>query len=510
MEDLEKVVALDPTRTELREAIAQEYFRNNDFKKAAAMLETAVKQDPRSVVCWTLLAVAYRSDKQWEQAERAAEHAIDLAPGEITGYEVLYDVAMEVQNFEKAHKVLRRASEQKSDEAHFWLRLGDLTAGLALKDPKLNMPKDEPLRFYDKAVALQPGEPAVLSRVADYYVTTENIPKAIELYQKALVAQPNAENIRLKLAFTYVGQGDRKQAIQLLEQIVQEEPFRYQVFTIMGEMHEDAKEWDRAVANYRLSLGANPSQLMPHLKIVLLELKNKHPGEALKELDAAQEKFPNTPQVSYFYGLIYSEMKDYANAVKFFEDALKLASASNPDLLDSVFYFYYGAALERNGQFDQAVAQFQKAIEINPDYADAYNYLGFMYADHNLKLDEALRLIQQALTYEPDNGAFIDSLGWVYYRLGNLEQSMAQLQRAAKIIGADSVVYDHLGDVYRKMGNAAEALQHYQKASELDPTNSELLEKLKQLKSSNSTTSSTVPVANPLGHAEAPSNGSVH
>lgn len=505
MDDLEKVVTLDPTRSELREALAQEYFRNNDFKKAASMLETAVKQDPRSVTYWTLLAFAYRSDKQWEAARHAAEKAIHLAPGEFLAYEVLYDVTLEAQDPSGAYQVLRHAAQQKSDDPHFWLRLGDLTAALVAKEPKLQISKEEVLGYYEKAIALQPNDPIILARVGDYYATAQNIPKAIELYQKAVDLQPNTENIRIKLAFAYVGQGDRPKAIELLEKIVQAEPFRFQIFTIIGELLEDEKAWDRAIANYRLSLSANPSQLMPHLKIILLDLKNKHPEDALKELDAAQEKFPNTPQISYFYGLVYDEMKDYASAVRFFEDAVKIASVSNPDLLDSVFYFYYGSALERNGQFDKSVAQFQKALELNPDYADAYNYLGFMYADRNVKLEEAQHLIEQALAYEPENGAFVDSLGWVYYREGKLDQSLTQLLRAAKLIGTDSTVYEHVGDVYNKMGNAAEASHYYQKAADLDPKNSGLTNKLKQLKSALSSTSAP---AAPLPAPEKSSNAS--
>ncbi len=503
LNDLEVVVALDPTRTELREALAQEYFRDNDYKKAAVMLEAAVKQEPDSIVHWTLLAVAYRADKQWEQAERAANKAIELAPDQFTGYEVLYDVAMEGHHPEVAARILRRAAARESKDSRFWLRLADLTAALGSKEPQLKIPKEDALRYYDKAVSLQPDEAVVLARVADYHISANNLSKAIELYQKALTLQPNAQNIRLKLALAYVGQGDRKQGIQLLEQVVQAEPFRYQVFTIIGELHEEGKEWERAVTSYRLSLGANPNQLMPHMKIVLLQLKNRQSDDALKELDLAQAKFPNTPQVSYFYGLVYSEKKDFAAAVKFFEDALESAKASNPDLLDAVFYFYYGAALERNGQFEKSVTQFLKAIEINPDYADAYNYLGYMYADHNVKLEEGLRLIEQALTYEPDNGAFLDSLGWVHFRLGKLDQALVELQRAAKLIGTDSVVYDHLGDVYRRMGKTAEALHHYQKASELDPKNAELLEKLNQLKKQGSTTSSAT---SPVSPAQAPSH----
>lgn len=495
LQDLEKVVVLDPTRDELREKIVQEYFRRNEFKKAAEILEIAVKQVPSSVTYWTLLAIAYRSDKQWELGIHAAEKASQLDPSRFSAYEVLFEIANEFQDLKKARKILDRASRQTSNDCHFWIRLADLYGALDSKEPKGVTEKEDIARYYEKAIALEPNDPAVLVHVADFYVMDQNLPKAIELYQRILNRQPNAENIRLKLALSYVAKDDRKRAIEYLEQIVQHEPFRYQIFTLLGELHEELKDFDHALANYRLSLTANPNQKEPHLKIVLLELRNKRPDEALKQLDLASEKFPNTPQISYFYGLAYSESKDYAKAVEFMEGACRLAQISNPEMLDAVFYFYYGAALERSGQFEKAVQQFKKAIEINPDYADAYNYLGFMYADKNIQLDEALQLIEKALVYEPENGAFIDSLGWIYFRQGKLDQALTCLQRASKIIGNDAVVFDHLGDIYFKMGKQAEALQYYQKAVELDPKNKDISHKCDELLQSLSSTEILAPHA---------------
>ncbi len=483
LEEWERVVALDSSREDLREKIIQEYFRRNDYKKAAEVLEGALQQDPSSHVNWMLLAVAYRADKQWENASKAAEKAIHLDPLKFPPYEVLFDVAVEHQDLPGARRVLDRAAKQKSEDDHFWMRLADLSLALSARDPSLKIDSAAIMQFYDKALALQPDDASILVRVADYCVMNQNLAKAIELYQKVLDSDPNAENIRLKLALSHVAQGDKRNAIAILEELVKREPLRYQIFTLIGELYEESKDFDLALHNYRLSLSVNPDQLPPHLKIVLLQMKAGRPKEALAQLDEAREKFPNTPQISYFYGLVYGDLKDYPRALENFEEAYRLALVSNPDLLDAVFRFYYGAALERTGHFDAAVEQFRKAIELKSDYADAYNYLGFMYAEKNINLNEALDLVEKSLSYEPNNGAFLDSLGWVYYRMGRFEDALLQLQRATQLIKNDATVYEHLGDVYRQMGNSAGALQQYEKAAELDPKNTDIFNKMDAIKS---------------------------
>lgn len=478
LREWEQVVQLDPNRADLRERLAQEYFRRNDVTKAIAVLEDGTRQDPDSASTWSQLAIAYRAAHQPEKAVEAAERALRLDPALLAPYHVLFEVAIEEKRIDKARKVLERAASQKTDNYLYWLRLADLHASLNSRESQLAIPKEVISRLYDKAIALQPESLEVLERAANYYVLGHELGKAVQLYLKILEIQPNASNIREKLALCFVVDGNKERAIEVLKEIAQREPANYKIFFLMGELHEELKNTDLALSNYRSSLSINPNQLTPYLRIALLELRNKRPADALKQLDLAKEKFPNTFQVIYFYGLAYSETKEFARAVESFDQAFALGQTTHPNVLDGIFYFYYGAALERNGQFDKAVVQFEKALELNPDYADAYNYLGFMYADKNIKLDEAMRLVEKALDYEPENGAFLDSMGWVYYRKGKLDQALIYLQRAAKVITNDAVILDHLGDVYFQMGNCAEALTHYQKAIELDPKNKEVKGKL--------------------------------
>jgi len=118
-----------------------------------------------------------------------------------------------------------------------------------------------------------------------------------------------------------------------------------------------------------------------------------------------------------------------------------------------------GAMYERMKKFDAAEGEFRKVLAINPKSAGALNYLGYMLA---VRLQEAYDLIAKALDLEPQNGAFLDSMGWVYFRMGRLADAETYLLRALEKVVHDPAIHDHLGDVYAKQGKLKEAIAQWQ------------------------------------------------
>lgn len=120
-----------------------------------------------------------------------------------------------------------------------------------------------------------------------------------------------------------------------------------------------------------------------------------------------------------------------------------------------------------------AEADFRAAIELQPDEPSLLNYYGYSLVDRGEKLSEALDLIERAVALEPRNGAYVDSLGWAYFRLGRLEAAVEQLERAATLESADPVVNDHLGDAYWMVGRRREARFQWQRALSFGPDEEE-------------------------------------
>ena len=92
------------------------------------------------------------------------------------------------------------------------------------------------------------------------------------------------------------------------------------------------------------------------------------------------------------------------------------------------------------------------------------NYLGYMWADNGENLEQALELVRRAVALEPDNGAYVDSLGWALFRLGEFEAARSQLERAQQLVPEDSTILEHLGDVYVALGDTRRAREVYENA----------------------------------------------
>jgi tetratricopeptide (TPR) repeat protein len=135
--------------------------------------------------------------------------------------------------------------------------------------------------------------------------------------------------------------------------------------------------------------------------------------------------------------------------------------------------------LERMKKLDKAEVEFRKVLKADPDNAGAMNYIGYMLADANLRLEESLDLITKALDIEPGNGAYLDSLGWVQFRLGRLEDAEKNLRRALDKTPRDPTVHDHMADILMKESKVKEAVAQWETSlkewdtsspTDLDPT----------------------------------------
>ncbi len=125
-----------------------------------------------------------------------------------------------------------------------------------------------------------------------------------------------------------------------------------------------------------------------------------------------------------------------------------------------------GALLDRKGKNAEAETELREAIRLDPRSAEALNYLGYSLADRGERLDEALALIQSALKLDPWNGAYLDSLGWAYMKLGRVEDARDPLERAAREFPRDPAVLEHLGDYYERSGDLGRAKIYWRRALE--------------------------------------------
>ena len=160
---------------------------------------------------------------------------------------------------------------------------------------------------------------------------------------------------------------------------------------------------------------------------------------------------------------MYTRLKRWNDA----EEALNKAELLSTKAEDKEnIYFLRGSTYEREKKYDQAEIEFKKVLAANPQSAVTLNYLGYMNADRGVQLEESLGQIKLAVSLDPTNGAYLDSLGWAYFKLGKYDLAEESLNKASLRMSSDPTVQDHLGDLFQKTGRLKLAAAHWERAVE--------------------------------------------
>lgn len=200
-----------------------------------------------------------------------------------------------------------------------------------------------------------------------------------------------------------------------------------------------------------------------------------------EDLERAREQFILVTQLAdsvyeswVDLGYVYRQMGQPDKEIETYRSGL---NHMRDEQSQSQLLFTLGSAYEQHGRIDESVATFEELVAKEPDFDQALNYLGYMLADRGERLEYARELIERAVSISPDNAAYLDSYGWVFYRLGDYKEALVHLKKAVTL-DSDPVILDHLGDVYHAVGNTEQARTWWQKALEIDPDNEQIKEKL--------------------------------
>ncbi len=189
-------------------------------------------------------------------------------------------------------------------------------------------------------------------------------------------------------------------------------------------------------------------------------------GGAVDALTALSDNYPDDAFIHVSLGDTYRSEERYTDAVASYTTAIDLVAEEQAS--DWRNYYVRGISYERLDDWENAEADFRKALELQPAQPLVLNYLGYTLVEKNLKIDEARGMIEEAVAGDPDNGYITDSLGWVLYKIGEFEAAVPHMERAAELLPSDPVINDHLGDVLWKVGRKTEAVFQWKRALSFD------------------------------------------
>lgn len=231
---------------------------------------------------------------------------------------------------------------------------------------------------------------------------------------------------------------------------------------LLGDVLTGQDQYRNAITAYERLPDNTPAGWMARVRetLALEQLEEYDQGIALAS-DLVSER-PDNPAGYLRLGDLYRGKEEFASAVVAYDDAAR----RQPKLeeLDWTFLYRRGIALERSGKFDRAEKDLRRAIALNPEHANLLNYLGYSLLDRGKDVKEAEDLIRKAVEMAPDDGYITDSLGWVYYRTGQMDKAVETLEKAISLKPEDPTINDHLGDAYWRVGRKLEARYQWEAA----------------------------------------------
>lgn len=523
-DELRMALATDEGNPYLLTQLGEEYARLGDLTKAETELRKAVDLSPQYYPAHVMLGRVLVEAGRYPKAKMHLRRAVMLKPREPEAYLVLAQLHLEMKQSDEAVKVVEELAAALPGEASGYRRLG---LALAERGDKTRAEK-----LLARSLERDPADSEVALTLARLYDTSGRSAEAEDCLARALEHDPDnrevlltAGRIALKLgsatrarayfdrllslsddpeltvrvAFAFLASREPGAAAEVLDMARRGRPKEPRISYYAGLVHERQRHYSQAAAAYAE---------VPESSELYDEVRSRRAGclsragqhtEALGLYEASVADAPDDAglRVQYARALERSGAADKAESVlkeavartpasELYEALaatlnrrgrsaegvalLSQAVASHPR--DEALLYALGAAYDQQGDTDKALAQMRGVLAINGNNAAAMNFIGYLLAQKRRDLNEAERLLVRALELKPDTGAYLDSLGWVYFQRGEYQRAVEALERATQLEADEPVILEHLGDAYRQASRRADAVSAWRRAIEvltLDP-----------------------------------------
>ncbi len=482
--ELKRVIERHPGYQPAQLLMGRVLFETQKFTRAKVHLRRAIKLRPKDPDAYLVLTQLHLELNQPDEAVKRVEELGEALPGEPVGFKRLGMALAERNDFARAERLLRKAIERDPGDFDSWVSLAQLL--------DTNKRESESEEAYSRALEQDPDNREVLLAAGRLALKLGSSVRARAYFDRLLSLSDDPE-LAVKVAFSYLATRELSAAAEVLDAARRTRTKEPRISFYAGLVHEKLRRFPQAAEAYaevptdnelfheaRLHRAMAVSQAGQHAKAFELfkqglvdrpdylqlypayarALERSGAGREAEKFLAGALKDRPAPELFEALASTFQRQGRLADAISLLATAL----AKRPR--DEMLMFTLGAAYERKGEVDKSIAQMRQVLEVNPDNAAALNFIGYTLADKGKDFDEAEKLLVRALQLRPDSGAFLDSLGWVYYRRGDFARAVDTLQRAEQLSPNEPMIIEHLADAYQRSSKRGLAAEAYRRALE--------------------------------------------
>ena len=498
VEQYREIWRLDPTDTDAALWLARLYRLQNEHEKAGEVLRRILEREPENEAAIEQFSQLLLDSGKGTEAIAWLERIVKRSPS--AGMpDMLGDAYTQAHELAQAEEAYRQAAALEPNVPSHLRGLGQAL----LSQEKY----PEALEQYQKLTEIEPDDADNYLRMAQIYRHEKQLDKAEESVLQAKQRAPGGLEVIYYESVIYEAQGRFNDAIRVLSDAVAGlksqagvTPASRRTLAILyeqlGQLYRDVENYDAAINTFQemLKLGEEENR-RAHVLIVDAYRAARDLPQAMEESRKALSLYPQERRIRVTHALLLGEKGDTEEAVKLLREMLTGTPADREIYLDlaqvyergrrfaeaetaaraaenlggqpadkEMAWFLLGAIFERQKKYDLAESEFQRVLAVNPRNAPVLNYYGYMLADLGTRLDEATALVKRALVEEPYNGAYLDSLGWAYFKQDRLADAEQLLRKAVERNSHDPTIRDHLGDLYYKLGRSEQAAAEWERA----------------------------------------------
>lgn len=431
---LRKAVKIDPSKEDAYLHLALSLTRLFEYEEAVSTLKALVKLNPDSILGYYYLGRTYSQMKLYREAIGYFSKVLELRP---EFDQAVIDKAATYEAMEEYPQAIDTYRSLIDHSEHRVAVLQRLTQ-LLLQQRRFV----EALGYLHMAAKSGLGGMETERKIGLVHLELEQYDDAITVFGEMLKKDPSANNIRLYLGIAHEEKGELDEAFSEFGKIPPSAAQYFEAVSHRALILKEQGKADAAIAILKEAIDANPGKLELYLNLSTLYESMERPQAGLEILLANEQQFQQEPRLHFRIGVLFDKI----------------------------------------GKRTESIERMKQVLQLDPNDAQALNYLGYSYAEMGIHLEEALGYIKQAVVLRPRDAFILDSLGWAYFKLKRYDDAVEALEEAVSLVEDDSTIVEHLGDVYAVQRNTRKALRKYQRALELAPERKELAEKIHKLK----------------------------
>lgn len=472
--------------------LARLYLATGSADKAVTVLVRMVRNEPERSDAVALLAEAFERVGKPEEAAKVLEEAAAAGSPELYG--ALGELHENQQRWDKAIEAYEKAVVANPKSLELKTRLG--VALLSSDDPAK---AGRAVELLSAVRQENKSNPRVLYLLAEAQRAAGDLDKAETTARELLASSPTAIGGAYVLARVLSEKEEYAKLVEAVEPWLAARPKgrggEAELSALLGQLglaYEETGQFDKAIATLETARAANPANVVLDLYLIRARTSARRFDAAYETAKRVMAAHPEDPRPVRLYaealrqggrvdeavGILRKALGErptdltaylslaeiYGLAGRYRESIAVLDEAAAKFPGDVAVPFQKGAMLDRSKKPAEAERLFKQVLARDPLHAPTLNYLGYMLADRGERLEEAVGYIKRALAAEPHSGAYLDSLGWAYFKMNRLDLAEPALRQAAERLVRDSAVQEHYGDLLFRLGRLDDAVGAWQRA----------------------------------------------